>query len=70
MEWNDWLRYLRERERPCRSQHVTSELMGLGHDSLRKYERGEREPGRIALIKISEYYGITLEELCLGHKKQ
>ena len=58
------LRKLRESQRPVRSMMVTSQLMGLSSDALRKYERGEVEPKLSALIAIAKYYHITLDELC------
>lgn len=67
MEFGKRLQYLREHHtRPPRSRYVTSELIGLGHDALGKYERGEREPGLRELKLIAEYYGISLDELCWG----
>lgn len=50
------LRRLRESMRPVRNVTVTSQLMGLSPDTLRKYERGEREPGLSELILIVKYY--------------
>ncbi len=58
------LQALREHKRPVVSRRITSELIGLNHDALRRYERGEQEPKRPALILIADYYGITLDELC------
>ena len=43
-EFPERLRRLRESMRPVRSMTVTSQLMGLSPDALRKYERGEVEP--------------------------
>nr|DAE74848.1 MAG TPA: Helix-turn-helix XRE-family like protein [Caudoviricetes sp.]DAP24314.1 MAG TPA: Helix-turn-helix XRE-family like protein [Caudoviricetes sp.] len=43
---------------------VTSQLMGLSPDALRKYERGEVEPKMTALKLMAAYYHITLDELC------
>lgn len=57
------LRRLRESMRPVRSMTVTSQLMGLSPSALRKYERGEREPGLEALVLIADYYGVTLDYL-------
>ena len=51
------LRKLRESMRPVRSMTVTSQLMGLHPDMLRRYERGEAEPSMDALYKIADYYG-------------
>lgn len=63
------LQALREHKKPTVSRRITSELIGLGHDSLRKYERGEREPGRTELILIADYYGVSLDELCRDTQK-
>lgn len=69
MEFHERLQSLREHKRPLVSRRITSELIGLGHDSLRKYERGEREPGLSELILIADYYEISLDELILGCRK-
>ena len=63
-EVQDRLRRLRESMRPVRSMTVTSQLMGLSPDALRKYERGEVEPKMTALKLIAAYYHISLDELC------
>lgn len=63
-EFPERLRRLREKERPIRSMRVQSELMGLGTNTLRRYERGEREPGLSELKLIANYYHISLDELC------
>lgn len=63
-EFSERLRRLREREQPIRSMRVQSELMGLGTNTLRRYERGEREPGLSELKLIANYYHISLDELC------
>lgn len=63
-EFPERLRKLRESMRPVRSMTVTSQLMGLSPDALRKYERGEVEPKMTALKLIAAYYHISLDELC------
>lgn len=55
---------MRESERPTKSMRVKSELIGLGPDTLRKYERGEREPGLSELKLIANHYHVGLDELC------
>lgn len=62
-EFPQRLRTLRESKRPLRSMTVTSELMGLGHDTLRKYERGEKTPTVAALVKIADYYSVSVDYL-------
>lgn len=61
------LRTLRESKLPIRSMTATSQLIGLGTDSLRKYERGEREPSLDALRRIADYYHVSTDYL-LGRK--
>ena len=61
------LQNLRETKRPVRSRRVTSELMGLHHDALRRYERGEGIPTADALLKIADYYEVTVDYI-LGRK--
>lgn len=57
------LRRLRERERPVISMRVKSELIGLGTNTLRRYERGEREPSLTELKMIANHYHVSLDEL-------
>lgn len=64
------LRRLRERERPVISMRVKSELIGLGHDALRKYERGEREPSLTELKMIANHYHVPLDTLCWDEGEQ
>ena len=63
-EFGKRLRELRESMRPVRSMTVTSQLMGLSPDALRKYERGEVKPRMSALKAMAEYYGVSIDELC------
>ena len=69
-EFSARLRRLRESRRPVRSMTVTSQLMGLSPDALRKYERGEVEPKMTALKLIADYYEISLDELCKTEDKE
>lgn len=62
-EFSERLRRLRESMRPVRSMTVTSQLMGLHPDVLRRYERGEAEPSMDALQKIADYYGVSTDYL-------
>lgn len=70
MEFHERLQALREHKRPLVSRRITSELIGLSPDALRRYERGERKPGLRELILIADYYGVSLDELILGHEKK
>lgn len=69
MEFHERLQVLREHKRPLVSRRITSELIGLSHDALRRYERGEREPGLSELVLIADYYEVSLDELILGDEK-
>lgn len=42
---------------------VTSQLMGLPADALRRYERGEAEPSMSSLEKIADYYHVSVDYL-------
>lgn len=57
------IRLLREERKPLRSARVTSELMGLPSDALRRYERGEAEPTMESLRKIADYYHVSADYL-------
>ena len=69
-EFKDRLRKPREKERPVISMRVKSELIGLGSDSLRRYERGEREPKLTELKKIANHYHVSLDYLCWDEGEQ
>lgn len=61
MEFRERLQNMRERKRI--SRRVLSELCGLNHDAIRKYERGEREPTARALIAIADFFEVTIDYL-------
>lgn len=61
------LRQLRESKMPIKSMATTSELMGLSTNALRRYERGERDPSSTALVKIADYYNVSVDYI-LGRK--
>ncbi len=60
-EFANRLRRLREQER--RSRKVLSELCGLPHDAIRKYERGEVKPNMDALISLADHFEVSLDYL-------
>jgi transcriptional regulator with XRE-family HTH domain len=62
-EFSNRLRQLRESMKPVRSMTVTSQLMGLHPDMLRRYERGEAEPLLEALCLMADYYGVSTDYL-------
>lgn len=57
------LQRLRETRRPVKSRRVVSELIGLNHDMLRRYERDEAKPSLDALLLLCDYYGVTADYL-------
>ena len=57
----DRLRRLRERQ--GRSRRVISELCGLPTDAVRRYERREAKPSMEALIKLADYFEVSLDFL-------
>lgn len=62
-EFGRYLQGIRESKRPVRSRRVISELTGLSHDALGKYERGERKPRKKELFLIADYYNIPVDDL-------
>lgn len=55
------LRQLRERQH--KSRLVVSELCGLPSDAVRRYERGEAKPSMDALIKLADYFEVSVDYL-------
>lgn len=61
------LQHLREKKRI--SRRVASELCGLYPGSFRRYERCEREPSASSLKAMSDFFGITMDELWSSEKE-
>lgn len=55
------LKRLREEKR--KSRVVVSQLCGLQNDAVRRYERGESKPGMDALVKLADYFEVSLDYL-------
>lgn len=55
------LQMLREKKRISRK--VLSELCGLASDSIRRYERGEREPSMESLVLIADFFEVSVDYL-------
>lgn len=55
------LKKLRDRER--RKQYVLSELCGLNQNAIRRYEKGEVEPGARALTAIADHFDVSVDYL-------
>lgn len=62
-EFSTRLRKLREEKRPLRSMAVTSELIGLPTDAIRRYERGEANPTVESLAAIADYFKVSMDYL-------
>jgi len=62
------LQKLRERRRI--SRRVLSELCGLSKNSIARYERGERVPNIEAAAILADFFGVTMDSLCLGEKNE
>lgn len=60
---------LRKERLPGVSCRTASELAGLGSCTLRRYERGIREPGASELKSIAELYGVSIDYICGISKK-
>ena len=41
-------------------------FVGLNHDTVLKYERGEREPNILTLILFSRLFGVSIDRLIVG----
>ena len=55
------LQYLREKKRISRI--VLSELCGLAHDAIGRYERGEAEPSMTSLMAIADFFEVSTDYL-------
>lgn len=51
-----------------RSQKEIADALGINQPTYNRYERGDREPDIATIIRISEYYNVSTDEL-LGAKK-
>ena len=43
-----------------------AELLNLNTDTILKYERGEREPSLLTLIRLSLLFGVSIDRLITG----
>lgn len=65
-EFQRRLQWLREKKRISRK--VLSELCGLAPDTVRRYERGEREPRMTSLTALADYFEVSVDYL-IGREK-
>ena len=45
------------------SREAVSRALEISTKSYERYEKNEREPGATLLVKLAEYYGVTLDQL-------
>lgn len=57
------LQKLRIERKPVRARQTVAGLCGLPPDAIRRYERGEAKPTMDALIRIADYYEVSLDYL-------
>lgn len=60
------LQALREKRRL--SRRTLAELCGLSGNMIGRYERGEKEPSVGALVRLADYFGVSVDYL-LGREK-
>lgn len=63
------LKYLRSIQRPRLSQEALSKKLGFNRATYAKYETGDNNPDYDTLIKIADFYGVTLDYLIRGESK-
>lgn len=56
-------RLLELRQKLNMTQEEASQKSGIGYRSYRRYESGEREPTMSALIKLADFYGVSIDYL-------
>ena len=48
------------------TQRAVAEALHISQTSVSKYERGESEPDLEMVIKMSDYFGVTIDEFIRG----
>ena len=48
------------------TQRALAEALHISQTSVSKYERGESEPDLEMVIKMSDYFGVTIDEFIRG----
>lgn len=61
MKFNECLKY--QREKCGYTQKQVAELLDIAPRSYQRYELGEREPNIETLIRIADFFKISLDEL-------
>ena len=60
------LKTLRKKNRI--TQHELANALHISQTSVSKYERGESEPDLEMVIKMADYFGVTVDEFIRGIK--
>ena len=60
------LKILRKKNRI--TQHELADALHISQTSVSKYERGESEPDLEMVIKMADYFGVTIDEFIRGNK--
>ncbi|MBQ5897153.1 MAG: helix-turn-helix transcriptional regulator [Oscillospiraceae bacterium] len=60
------LKILRKKNRI--TQKELAEALHISQTSVSKYERGESEPDLEMIIKMSDFFGVTIDEFVRGTK--
>ena len=60
------LKTLRKKNRI--TQHSLAEALHISQTSVSKYERGESEPDLEMVIKMADFFGVTVDEFIRGTK--
>ncbi|MBE6900491.1 MAG: helix-turn-helix transcriptional regulator [Ruminococcaceae bacterium] len=50
------------------TQRAVAEALHISQTSVSKYERGESEPDLEMIIKMSDFFGVTIDEFVRGKK--
>ena len=68
MNFSTKLKKLRE-EKKMKQQEVADKL-GIARTTYASYEQGKREPDHETLIKIADYYNVTIDFLLRGESQE
>lgn len=63
------LRALRVKHNPGQPTYIVSELIGLKSSALYNYEAGKVVPTLESIVKIADYYGVSIDEI-IGREYQ
>ncbi len=66
--FGEMLKKLRKERKMTQSQ--LAELFGYSHVAVVKWENGTREPDFNTLIKLSDYFGVSIDYMITGKNKE